>query len=208
MSKIRRIRYVESNQPPVASAVGQPDLGTGAAGRELLERRLARSRRPAADVRVDVRRRRDVDRRQPVAHLRRSPASTRRGSTVSDGVNTHPLDADRPSASAASRRRRSCRRQDGSVLPGRRRDLLQRRRHRHRGRHASRPARSPGTSTSSTKATCIPGVPKTGVKSGSFTIPTSGHDFSGNTRYRITLTVTDSDGLTSTQGRSPSGPRR
>ena len=37
-----------------------------------------------------------------------------------------------------------------------------------------------------------------GVKGGSFTIPTSGHDFSGNTRYRISLTVTDSNGLTDT----------
>ena len=44
-----------------------------------------------------------------------------------------------------------------------------------------------------------PGTPITGVKSGTFTIPTSGHDFSGNTRYRITLTVTDSTGLTDTQ---------
>ena len=41
-----------------------------------------------------------------------------------------------------------------------------------------------------------PGTPITGVKSGTFTIPTEGHDFSGNTRYRITLTVVDSDGLT------------
>ena len=39
----------------------------------------------------------------------------------------------------------------------------------------------------------------TGVRNGSFTIPTSGHDFSGNTRYRITLTVRDSTGLSSTQ---------
>ena len=31
---------------------------------------------------------------------------------------------------------------------------------------------------------CIPGYPITGVKSGTFTIPTTGHDFSGNTRYR------------------------
>ena len=37
------------------------------------------------------------------------------------------------------------------------------------------------------------------MRSGSFTIPTSGHDFSGNTRYRITLTVRDSTGLTSTK---------
>ena len=42
-----------------------------------------------------------------------------------------------------------------------------------------------------------PGTPITGVKSGTFTIPTDGHDFSGYTRYRITLTVIDSDGLTS-----------
>jgi glucose/arabinose dehydrogenase/PKD repeat protein len=44
-----------------------------------------------------------------------------------------------------------------------------------------------------------PGTPVTGTKSGTFTIPSSGHDFSGNTRYRISLTVTDSDGLVSTQ---------
>ena len=37
------------------------------------------------------------------------------------------------------------------------------------------------------------------MKSGTFTIPTTGHDFSGNTRYRITLTVTDSNGLTDTK---------
>ena len=44
-----------------------------------------------------------------------------------------------------------------------------------------------------------PGTPITGVTSGTFTIPTSGHDFSGFTRYRIMLTVTDSSGLQSSQ---------
>jgi glucose/arabinose dehydrogenase/chitodextrinase len=44
-----------------------------------------------------------------------------------------------------------------------------------------------------------PGQVITGVKSGSFTIPTSGHDFSGLTRYRVMLTVTDSNGLTNTK---------
>jgi len=44
-----------------------------------------------------------------------------------------------------------------------------------------------------------PGTPISGVTGGSFTIPTSGHDFSGNTRYRITLTVHDSTGLSSTR---------
>ena len=53
-----------------------------------------------------------------------------------------------------------------------------------------------------------PGTPVTGVKSGSFTIPTSGHDFSGNTRYRLTLTVTDSNGSRPRRDRSPSGRRR
>src|SRR6185369_1695013 len=42
-----------------------------------------------------------------------------------------------------------------------------------------------------------PGIPVNGVKSGSFTIPNTGHDFTGFTRYRITLTVTDSAGLQS-----------
>ena len=44
-----------------------------------------------------------------------------------------------------------------------------------------------------------PGTAITGVRSGTFTIPTSGHDFEGNTRYRITLTVTDSNGLKDTR---------
>src|SRR5262245_24157022 len=44
-----------------------------------------------------------------------------------------------------------------------------------------------------------PGTPITGVTSGTYTIPTTGHDFSGFTRYRITLTVTDSSGLQSSQ---------
>ena len=44
-----------------------------------------------------------------------------------------------------------------------------------------------------------PSTPLVGVTSGSFTVPTTGHDFSGNTRYRITLTVTDSDGLQTNQ---------
>lgn len=43
-----------------------------------------------------------------------------------------------------------------------------------------------------------PGIPVTGVTSGTFEIPTTGHDFSGFTRYRVSLTVTDSSGLQST----------
>jgi hypothetical protein len=40
--------------------------------------------------------------------------------------------------------------------------------------------------------------PVTGLISGTFTIPSTGHDFSGNTYYEIILTVTDSAGLQST----------
>ena len=35
------------------------------------------------------------------------------------------------------------------------------------------------------------------VAEGSFSVPTMGHDFSGNVSYEIICTVTDSDGLTS-----------
>ncbi len=42
-----------------------------------------------------------------------------------------------------------------------------------------------------------PGTAITGVTSGTFTIPTTGHDFSGFTRYQVSLTVTDSSGLQS-----------
>ena len=45
----------------------------------------------------------------------------------------------------------------------------------------------------------LPGTPITGVTSGHFTVPTTGHDFNGVTRYRVTLTVTDSNGLQSTK---------
>ncbi len=37
--------------------------------------------------------------------------------------------------------------------------------------------------------------PLTGVSSGTFTVPSTGHDYSGQTSYEIILTATDSDGL-------------
>ncbi len=43
-----------------------------------------------------------------------------------------------------------------------------------------------------------PGLPVSGISSGTFTIPTSGHDFTGNVRYKLSLTVTDSNGISTT----------
>ena len=43
-----------------------------------------------------------------------------------------------------------------------------------------------------------PGLPTSGSSSGTFTIPVTGHDFSGDVRYRISLTVTDSTGISTT----------
>ena len=43
-----------------------------------------------------------------------------------------------------------------------------------------------------------PGREWTGA-SFSYTVPTAGHDFTGNTRYRVTLTAKDADGLTGTK---------
>jgi glucose/arabinose dehydrogenase len=44
-----------------------------------------------------------------------------------------------------------------------------------------------------------PGGTFNGTAAGTLPIPTSGHDFSGNTRYEIVLTATDATGLTSTR---------
>ena len=47
--ELRHIRYVGDNRPPIAAASGQPQRGTGAAHRELLQRRVERPRRRADD---------------------------------------------------------------------------------------------------------------------------------------------------------------
>ena len=103
------------NQAPIAVGRGESHRGAGAARRQLLERGLVGSRRAAADVLVDVRRRHDLDRGQPEPHLRRNRVSTRRGSP-SRTASTRRSRRRSRSASGARRRRPSSSPQDGSFF--------------------------------------------------------------------------------------------
>jgi glucose/arabinose dehydrogenase len=193
VSKIRRIRYVQSNQPPVVSATANPTSGPAP---------LAVTFSSANSVDPEG---------QPLtyswvfgdnttstqanpSHTYTQPGQYSARLSVSDGVSTSislPITisvGNRPTATILSPT-------DGSQF------------------QAGDVISYSGTGTDADDGTLPasaftwnidflheghvhPGVPVTGVKSGTFTIPTTGHDFSGNTRYRITLTVTDSSGLT------------
>ena len=76
VSKIRRIRYLAVQPGAGRARLGQPDLGTPPARRDVLERGIERPRGTADHVLVGLRRRHLVDRGQPGPHLRRTPAST------------------------------------------------------------------------------------------------------------------------------------
>ena len=78
-SQVRRIRYVGAgNTPPTAVANATPDHRHRAADGRVLERGLVRSRRAAALLQLELRRRqRAVDAAEPDAHLHRVRASTR-----------------------------------------------------------------------------------------------------------------------------------
>ena len=56
VSKIHRISFVGSNQPPIAQASANPTYGPDAACGQLLQRRLLRSRRPTTELCVGLRR--------------------------------------------------------------------------------------------------------------------------------------------------------
>ena len=194
VSKIRRIRYVQSNQAPVALVSANPTSGPRPLDGHFSS---AGSNDPEG---------------QPITYSwdfgdgTSSTASnpthtyTHAGQylarlTVSDG--RQQLDLDAPHASASARA-------DGDdPLAGRGTfragDVIS------YGGDATDP--EDGTLPASAFTWNIdflhdghvhPVIQITGVKSGTFTIPTSGHDFQGNTRYRITLTVMDSDGLKDT----------
>ena len=146
------------NQAPVAAASANPTQGPTPLDVNFSSAGSSDPEGQAADLLVDLRRRHHVDRGQPDAHLHRSrPVQARL--TVSDGVNTTlstPLtisvgnraDGDDPVAAPMA-----------AFVQGRRRDLLQRRRAPTPRTARCRPAPSPGTSTSCTKATCTRAPP-------------------------------------------------
>jgi glucose/arabinose dehydrogenase len=193
VSKIRRIRYVTSNQGPVAVATANPTSGP-----------------TPLDVRFSSAGSSDPE-GQPLAYswtfgdgagsTAASPTHTYTQAgqytarlSVSDGVTTTlaaPITINAGNPPTAT------------ILAPRDGDLFQ------AGKVVSFSGDGTDTEDGSLPAEAFtwnidflheghvhPGTPITGVKSGTVTIPTSGHDFSGNTRYRITLTVTDSSGLT------------
>ena len=75
-SGVYRIDYTAGDRAPIAAAVRQPDLGSGAADCHLLQRRLPGPGRWHAHLRVDVRRRADLHRGQPDPHVRRRRATS------------------------------------------------------------------------------------------------------------------------------------
>jgi glucose/arabinose dehydrogenase/PKD repeat protein len=196
VSKLRRIRYVSANQPPVVVASASPRSGA-----------------PPLNVTFSSAGSQDPE-GQPITYSwdfgDGSPLSTAANPshtyaagaysarlTVSDGVNTSvstPITIQAGSAPDVTISAPL----DGSTFRGG--DVI--------GYAGDATDAEDGALPSSAFSWTVdflhdghvhPGSTVTGAKSGSFTIPTTGHDFEGNTRYRISLTAKDSDGLTTTK---------
>jgi glucose/arabinose dehydrogenase len=196
VSKIRRIKYVQSNQAPVAVASANPtsgptplDVSFSSAGSSDPEGKPLTYAWTFGDGATST--------QANPTHTYATAGTYSARLTVSDGVNSSlstPITitaGNRPVATILSP-------QDGSLFQA--------------GDVITYAGDATDTEDGTLPASAFswnidflheghvhPGLPVTGTKSGTLTIPSSGHDFSGNTRYRISLTVTDSDGLTSTQ---------
>jgi len=196
VSKIRRIKYVQSNQAPIAVASANPtsgptplDVSFSSAGSSDPEGRPLSYAWTFGDGATST--------EANPKHTYTSAGTYTARLTVSDGVNSTaspPITVsagNRPVATILSP-------QDGSFFQA--------------GDTITYAGDATDTEDGALPASAFswnidflheghvhPGVPVIGTKTGTFTIPSSGHDFSGNTRYRISLTVTDSDGLTSAQ---------
>ena len=196
VSKIRRIRYLQSNQAPVAIASGAPTSGA-----QPLEVRFssAGSRDPEGEPITYA-----WDFGDGTSSTTSNPTHTYTQAgryvvrlTVSDGVNSSistPLEINVGNAPTATidSPGDGTRFQAGDVIgySGRATDT----------EDGTLPAGAFTWTVDFLHDDHVhPTTVTSGVRSGTFGIPTSGHDFQGNTRYRIMLTVTDSDGLTDTE---------
>ena len=196
VSKVRRIRFVQSNQPPVAASTATPAAGPTPLAVAFSSAGSSDPEGQPVTYAWDFGDGATSNTANP-AHTYTQPGQYTVRLQVSDGVNTTsalPLSISaggRPTATILAPT-------DGSSF--RAGDVIS----------FSGGATDPddGTLPASAFSWNIdflheghshPGTPVTGVSSGTFTVPTSGHDFSGNTRYRVSLTVTDSTGLTDTK---------
>ena len=196
VSKVRRIRFVQSNQPPVAASAATPAAGPTPLAVAFSSAGSSDPEGQPVTYTWDFGDGATSNTANPT-HTYTQPGQYTVRLQVSDGVNTTsalPLSISaggRPTATILAPT-------DGSSF--RAGDVIS----------FSGGATDPddGTLPASAFSWNIdflheghshPGTPVTGVSSGTFTVPTSGHDFSGNTRYRVSLTVTDSTGLTDTK---------
>ena len=195
VSKIRRIRYVQSNQAPVSIAAGNPTTGTApldvtfsSAGSSDPEGQPLTYLWTFGDNTTSTQANPVHTYAQPGMYTARLTVSDGVNNTVSTGVNITVGSA--PTATILSPT-------DGIHFVAN--DVIS-----YSGDGVDPDDGALPASAFSWNIDFLheghvhPGTPITGIKSGTFTIPTSGHDFEGNTRYRISLTVTDSDGLKST----------
>ncbi|HET9666298.1 MAG TPA: PQQ-dependent sugar dehydrogenase, partial [Desertimonas sp.] len=196
VSKLRRIRYVVSNQPPVAASSADTSAGPtpltvnfSSAGSSDPEGQTLSYSWTFGDGATST--------SANPQHVYTQPGRYTARLTVSDGVNSTLADpisirAGNPPSATISSPLDAATFRAGDVISF--------------SGDATDPEDGPLPASAFTWTVDFlhadhvhPGSPQVGVKSGTFTIPTSGHDFTGNTRYRIGLTVTDSDGLTTTK---------
>ena len=193
---VHRISYVSTNQAPVAAASATPTTGAAPLTVTFSSAGSSDPGGNAAHLLVGLRRRRGVERCQPDPHIHHGGVYQAR-LTVSDGVNSTlsaPVSISVGSPPVITTFNTTPA-DGGFFVAG---DVVS---------FSATATDADGVLSPSSYVWTIdflhdshvhPGAPTTGT-SGTFTIPTTGHDFSGNTRYRITLTVTDANGLKATR---------
>jgi hypothetical protein len=197
VASIRRIRYVGSgNQPPLAAASANPTTGP-APLTVAFRARDPQTRRANPSAIRGLSGDSGTSAVANPSHTYSEPGQYTVRLTVSDGATARWRP--RSPSWSGTRRRPRCRHppmvdyskpvrsSPSAATPPTRRT-------------ASCPlARLPGTSIFIMRRTSIRDFPINGVKSGSFQIPTTGHDFSGTTFYEFKLKVSDSSGLESSK---------